>query len=151
DVRAAADGGDDAAAFGVLVAALELAADHTGLAPQLARLQLAVGRQAGQLGAGAGAAGRAVVGLAGAQHEVAAVGLGVVGEQLDVVDQAAVLAADALVFQRLLHGHRVGGEGVQIVAGYAQAVVADQEEPVAAPGDIAGYLAVTRHVDGDRL
>ena len=54
--------------------AFEDAADDALLAPDLARLQFAIGVQAGQLGAGAGAARRAVVGLAGAQHEVLAVG-----------------------------------------------------------------------------
>ena len=52
------------------VACLELAADDAGLAPHLTRLELAIGGQAGNFGAGTGAAGRAVVGFAGAQHVV---------------------------------------------------------------------------------
>ena len=78
--------------------AFEDAADDALLPPDLARAQLAVGGQAGQLGAGAGAARRAVVGLAGAEHEVPAVGAGRGrrAEQLDVVDLAAVRAGDAL-------------------------------------------------------
>ena len=54
--------------------------------------ELAVGAQAGELGAGAGAAGGAVVGLARAEHEVLAVGAGHAGraEELDMVDLAAV-------------------------------------------------------------
>ncbi len=53
--------------------------------------------------------------------------MGVVGEQFDVIDGAAVLAADALVFQRLLDGDGVGGEGVEVVAGDALAVSGDQD------------------------
>ena len=51
--------------------------------------------EAGKLRAGAGSARRPVVGAAGAEHEVAAVGLGRSGgaEELDVVDLCAVLAA----------------------------------------------------------
>ena len=47
--------------------------------------------EAGELGAGAGAAGRAVVGLAGTEDEVAAIGPGDRrrAEQLDVVDLRA--------------------------------------------------------------
>lgn len=40
-----------------LVITAELAADHARLAPDLTRLQFAVGRQTGQFGAGAGPAG----------------------------------------------------------------------------------------------
>src|SRR5690606_28573379 len=75
DAGASAQGRDDLAVLTRFVAGLELAANDTGLAPDLSRRELAVGGQAGQFGAGAGAAGRAVVGLAGAEHEVAAVGL----------------------------------------------------------------------------
>lgn len=53
--------------------------------------------------------------------------MGIVGEQFDVIDGAAVLAADALVFQRLLDGDGVGGEGVEVVAGDALAVSGDQK------------------------
>ncbi|MCY1532882.1 hypothetical protein D9M68_681780 [compost metagenome] len=147
---AAANGGDDALAL-PLEAAFELAADHAGLAPGLAFGQFAVGGEAGQLGAGAGAAGRAVVGLARAEHEVAAVGVRVVGEQLDMVDRPAVFATDVLVFQGLHHCAGIGGEGVEVVAGDALAVVGDEEEPVAAPGDIAGDAAEPGHVQAHVL
>ena len=81
-------------------AGLEAAADHALLHPGRAGREVAVGGQAGQLGAGAGAAGRAVVGLAGAQHEVARVGAGRRREQLDVVDLRAVRPGDALGHER---------------------------------------------------
>src|SRR5690606_35895732 len=51
------------------VAPLEAAADHALLNPRLAWRQLAVRGQAGELGAGARAARRAVVSHAGAEHE----------------------------------------------------------------------------------
>ncbi len=74
---------------------LELAAGDAGLTPDLTGGQLAVGRQASQLGAGAGAAGRTIISLAGAEHEVAAVGVRVLGEQLDMIDLSTILAGDA--------------------------------------------------------
>ena len=65
--------------------------------------QLAVGGQARELRARAGAARRAVVRLAGAEDEVAAVVRGVArrAEQFDVVDLGAVRAGDALLLQGL--------------------------------------------------
>ena len=87
----------------IAIARLEHAADDALLPPHLASAQLAVGGEAGELRARAGAARRAVVGLAGAQHEVAAVGAGRASraEQFDVVDQRAVRAGDALRDQRV--------------------------------------------------
>src|SRR3546814_1747975 len=69
------------------IGAFEFTANDTGLAPDLPRLQFSVSGQARQFSAGAGAAWGAVIGLAGAEHEVAAVGLWVIGEQFDVIDQ----------------------------------------------------------------
>src|SRR5476651_2157986 len=138
DVGAAANGGDDVAVLCVgfpLVAGLEFTADHASLPPDFAGLQFAVSRQARQFGAGAGAARGAVVGLAGAEHEVAAVGVVVVGEQLHMVDHFTVFATDALAFQCLAHRPAVVGEGLQVIGAYRQAMLGDQEEPVAAPGD----------------
>ena len=65
--------------------------------------QDAVGGEARQLGAGAGAAGRAVVGPAGAEHEVLRVGVGAGrgAENLDVIDLAAVRTRDPFAFERL--------------------------------------------------
>ena len=77
--------------------AFKHAADDAFLSPHLAFAQLAVGIQAGQLGAGAGAAWRSVVRLAGAQDEIPAVDSGLLRrtEQLDVVDLLAIRACDA--------------------------------------------------------
>ena len=54
-------------------APFEDAPDHTFLTPDLARSQETFGKQAGQLGAGAGAAGGPVVLLAWAEHEIPAI------------------------------------------------------------------------------
>src|SRR4051794_24512144 len=74
---------------------LEDAADDALLPPDLARGERAVGHQAGDLRAGAGAAGGAVVRLARAEDEVLAVRPRIARRavQLDVVDLAAVVAA----------------------------------------------------------
>src|SRR5262249_15267384 len=88
DVGLAADARDDAAALAGPIARLEDAADDALLFPDLTRRQFAVGGEAGELGAGAGAARRAVVGQAGAEDEVAAVRERRGAEQLDVIDLA---------------------------------------------------------------
>src|SRR5471032_64071 len=80
------------------VAADELAGGDARLYPGLTGGQFSIGGQARQFGAGAGAARRAVVGLARAHDEVAAVGLIVVGKQFDMVDERAVFAMNALGF-----------------------------------------------------
>ena len=72
------------------VARRKRAADDALLHPGLARRELAGRGEARDLGAGAGAAGRAVVGAARTQHEVAAV-RAVHGRrtvELDVIDRA---------------------------------------------------------------
>src|SRR3546814_20780686 len=58
------------------IGAFEFTANDTGLTPDLPRLQFSVSSQARQFGAGAGAAWGAVIRLAGAEHEVAAVEIG---------------------------------------------------------------------------
>lgn len=134
-----------------LVAAMELATGDTGLYPGLALGKLAVGGQAGQLGAGAGAARGAVVGLAGAHHEVAAVGVGVVGKQLDVVDRRAVFAGDALGFEGFEHGPGVLCQRFTVGQLDTLAVFGNEEEPVAAPGDVAAHHAMAGHVHRNLL
>ena len=58
--------------------------------------QVAIGRETGQLGAGAGAAGRTVVGTARAEHIAATVGaVRILGEEFDVINVPALLAGDA--------------------------------------------------------
>ncbi len=78
--------------------------ENAGLAPWLAGREFSVGMKAGQLGAGAGAAGRAVVNLARAEDEVPAVASPRIAgrtEDLDVVDLATVVAGDAVDGKRV--------------------------------------------------
>ncbi|KGC40060.1 hypothetical protein DO73_4432 [Burkholderia pseudomallei] len=149
-MRAAADRRHDAA-FGRRVARREHAADHARLPPRHARRELAVGGEARELRARAGAARRAVVRVARAEHEAAAVVLGIVGEQLDVIDRRAVAARHARALERRAHRRRVRGERRDVLARDALAVIAHEEEPVAAPRDVARHRAVPRHVDDDVL
>ncbi len=67
--------------------------------------QLAIGEEAGELGAGAGAARRAVVSLAGTEDEVAPVVRRVErrSEQLDMIDFFSVISGNSLPDQRLPH------------------------------------------------
>ena len=68
-----------------------------------------------------------------------------------MVDSRAVVAADAVVAQG---AHDGGGDLCQfgdVVGGNAQAVVIDEEEPVAAPGDVAVDAAEAGNVERDLL
>ncbi|CAM2160551.1 hypothetical protein PT2222_80135 [Paraburkholderia tropica] len=149
NARAHVTGREIAAAFVAFVARLEHAADDALLLPHGARRKRRVGGEAGDLRARAGAARRAVVRLAGAQHEVAAVEARRrrIGEQFDMVDQRAALARDAIRFERL--ANRPGHIRERFDVGEVErlAVIGDEEEPVAAPRDIAMDAAEARHVD----
>ena len=68
-----------------------------------------------------------------------------------MVDQGTVCAVYPLRFKGLEHGPGVLGEGFDIVQLQRLAVVADQEEPVAAPGNIALHAAMPGYVNGDLL
>ncbi len=102
DERSPADAGRDAPGPARPIARLEAAADDALLNPALARRKLSVRGEAGELRAGSGAARRAIVGAAGAKHEIAAVG--VAGERraedFDMVDFLAVRPSDALRMKR---------------------------------------------------
>ncbi|MCY1442721.1 hypothetical protein D9M71_591020 [compost metagenome] len=63
-----------------------------------------------------------------------------------MVDGRAVFAGDALGFEGLEHGPGVVGERLTVVQFDALAVFGDQEEPVAAPGDVAVHHAMAGHV-----
>ena len=140
----AADRGDDACG-GALVAGGKLAADDAGLAPDRSRLQFAILRQAGQLALVPVPHGERS-GLSRTEYEAAAVGGIVIGEQLDMIDNAAVVAADPRGFQPLAHRPGVVGELWDVLRGNGERVIVDQEKPVAAPGNIAddGASAVSR-------
>ncbi len=95
DVGATGDTGDQGLVMET-VSALEDAAEDAALAPGSAGGELTVGVEAGKFGAGAGAARRAVVGFAGAEDEIGAVGAAVFDgrEQLDVVDFRTIRAGN---------------------------------------------------------
>ena len=96
-----------------LEAADEHAAGDALLPPDLARAQLPVGVEAGELRARAGAAGRAIVGIARAEHEASAVrdsrrrG----PEQLDVIHLRARGPSHPGGDERPANGRGVVGEG----------------------------------------
>src|SRR5258706_9518016 len=108
DVRRSANERMDAA-VAHLHGSMEDATQDSLLAPFPVLRKLAVGVQAGQLGAGARPARRPVVGIAGAQHEVARIGMsGIRGtEELDVIDLRAAFTRDGLTRERLANP---GGE-----------------------------------------
>ncbi len=110
--------------------------------------KLAVGGQAGELGAGAGAAGGAVVGLAGAKHEVLAVAHPAPSggpNELDVVDLApsAPVIPCAVKAWRIRQVTSVSRSTLASAQGLA--VILHQEEPVPAPGDVAHVGLESRH------
>src|SRR5262249_23610372 len=126
--------------------AVEDAADDALLAPGFARLELPVGHQAGELGAGPGAAGGAVVGLAGAEDEVPALRVRPRrrADQLDVVNLLSASPCDRLRAQREADLPGEPGEAFYVGERELLAMVLREEEPVAAPGDVPGHLPVTR-------
>src|SRR5262245_8679262 len=145
DVRAARDARRNLAGGTVepIVRGLEAAADDAFLHPRLARRELAVGREAGELRARAGAAGRAVVGLSRAKDEVARARRRRGGpEQLDVIDVGKPLRVG-----RLADAPARVGEALDIGQLERLAVVLGEKEPVAAPRDVPGNAAQTGHLD----
>src|SRR5438045_3553197 len=143
DVRRAGDGRDDLVAL-LPVFAAENAADDALLHPLVAGRQLAVGREARELGAGARAAGRPVVGLAGTEDEVPAVHAGFLAgpEELDVVNVGETGIRDGLPDARAVVGElRDVGELERLV------VMLDQAEPVAAPGEVDVHVADAGQVE----
>src|ERR1019366_8836522 len=132
-------------------AAVEGGAGDAFLAPDLAGFQLAIGVEAGQFRAGAGAARRAVVGFTGAEDEVLAVGAfhGGVAKEFDVIDHAAIVAGDAVGLEALADAPRKIGEFIDAFECDLLSVAAAQEEPVAGPGDVSVDPADARRLHRD--
>ncbi len=63
-----------------------------------------------------------------------------------MVYRSAVFTVNARLFQRLPHRPGERGQRLQILFIDGQRRLADQEEPVAAPGDVTGHRPVTRHL-----
>src|SRR5688500_8403486 len=141
-VGSSPDGGNDLArrAIKPSVRRAEGAADDAFLHPGCALGKLAVRGEAGELGAGAGAARRAVVGLAGTQDEAARARAGCLRrpEELHMVDIRMPLRV-----QRLADAPGAIGQSLD-----ASEILLYEKKPVAAPGDIAFHnLAVDINVD----
>ena len=130
------DGWDDLAVLN-LNAAFKNAAHHAFLLPDLALGQFAIRVQAGQLGAGAGAARRTVVGLAGAEHKTAAVSFRAGAEQFHMVDLLTTRTGDTPGGQLRARAPGKIGQDIQIFERDIQPVVMHQEKPIPAPGHIA--------------
>src|SRR3954453_15646983 len=98
DVGRAPDPGIDPS-FADLDRAFKQASHDALLPPGFPFAELALGDQAGELGARAGPARRTIVCLPGAEDEAPAVGRRVHGwaEQFDMVDLATVVAREALI------------------------------------------------------
>ena len=112
-------------------------------------LEFTVGDEAGDFGARAGAAGGAVVCAAGTEDEVAGVGDGGGAEQFDVVDRLVMGASDVGAFEGATDTPSEIGQSGDIGKFELLAVIFGEEEPVAAPGDVAGDGAVAFDVDFD--
>src|SRR5207237_1576613 len=93
---------------GSRVTSREDAADHAFLAPRNTRRKLAVGGKTSELGAGAGAAWRAIVRAAGAEYEVARIvaRIGRRPNELDMIDLGARNTGHALATQGIPHARR---------------------------------------------
>jgi len=128
-------------------------ADDALLAPGRARRQLAVGGEAGELRAGAGAAGRAVVRAAGAEDEVASVvggiGGGPISSTWSISAPSRPVTPWAASASRTRLATAVSSPTLASVEG--EAVVVAKKEPVAAQADVAVHRPVPRHVDRDAL
>src|SRR6185295_13493381 len=131
--------------------AFKHAAHNAFLFPHLAFEQLAVGIQAGQLGAGSGAAWRSVISLAWAQDEIPAVDSGVLRgtEKFDVVYLFPVRACDPLSAQRLADCPGKVRQRLDVVERKFVALGLGQKEPVSAPGHVAAYRSKAGDIDCD--
>src|SRR4051812_22206226 len=124
--------------------ALKDAAHDALLAPNLAGLELLVCIEAGELRAGAGPAGRAIVSLAGAQHEVSRVASRCCcrAEEFHMIN-----FREALLVDRLPQLPAIVGKSVHVPKLQCQSVILHKEKPITSPGNIAGDLANGWHID----
>src|SRR5262249_56125167 len=127
---------------------LEHAPEDALLPPDVAFPELPVRDQAGEFGTGSGATGRAVVRLAGAQDEVAAAIRRDArpSAHLDLVDLRPARPGDAAPRQLLPDAPRVVGQMFHVSQVQLLPVVADQEKPVPAPGDVAANAPDARNI-----
>ena len=122
-------------------------ADEAFLHPRRVLGQLAVRRQTGQLGAGAGAARGTVVSLARAEHEIAGVAPhGWRADQFYVVHLRETLRIDGLADAPGIISQPFDVGRRQILA-----MIFHQKKPIAAPGNFAGDPADAGHLDTTRF
>src|SRR5262249_10353313 len=129
--------------------AFEDAADDALLPPDLAFAELAVGDEAGELGAGPGAARGTVVRLSRTEDKVPPVGVRRArrAAQFDMVDLGAVGAGNVGSRQGITHGPGDVGKPFHVIEQEALTVIFHQIEPVAAPGNVPLDLAKFGHID----
>jgi len=125
--------------------AFEQTANEAFLPPDLLLCQFSVFEQARHLRAGTCPARRPVVRFSRAEHEVAAVGVRASrwAEQLDMVDFLSIASGDALTYQRISNAPGVVGEPFGIREIELLGMIANEKEPVAAPGNVTCYRADT--------
>src|SRR5205807_3239754 len=130
-------------------AAFENASDDAFLLPSLPFANFAIGIKAGQLRAGSSPAGRAIVGLARAKHEILAVDARHLRwtKQFDVINFFAIGSGYALIAKRLADRPGKVRELVDISQDQFHRVLAYQEEPVPSPCDVSTHLAVSRDLN----
>jgi hypothetical protein len=120
------------------------------LPPGRAGRELAFVVEAGHLGAGSGAAGRAIEGGAGAEDKVARRIFRIVGrgEELDVVDEGTFGAGNSLLLQGSVRiAVAVAISSVRL-ARSARRGIGDEEKPVSTPRNISGKTSVTWNIHG---
>lgn len=149
-MRRSTNDGDDPVAIDVYMPFKD-AADNAFLSPDLALAELAVLEKARKLCTRARAARAPVVFESRAEHKVSAVCIQRRREKLDVVYHGAVFAGHIVGAESCPNIDRIFGELFEISEVDRQPVVADEKEPIAAPGDIAYDAAAAGHVDLDRL
>ena len=123
------------------------AAHNAFLFPDLPLTKLPVRIQTSQLGAGAGAARRAIVGVARAEHKILAVYPRFVrrGKEFDVINFLAIVARDSSVAKSLADGPGDVRQLVNLTQFQFHLVILYQEEPVSSPGHITSHLAMAGH------
>src|SRR5579863_637170 len=119
------------------------------LTPAFARIQEAVGRETGDLGAGPRAARRTVVRAAGAEHKIPALVAGVARrpEELDMIDLGAVCAGDIILTKGDSNSQCDIAEAIGMGEIEGLPIIANQEKPIATPCNVAGHSADSVHVN----
>ena len=132
-------------------AAFEDATDNTFLFPDLAFVEFPVGIKTGKLGAGAGAAGRAVIGFTGTEYKILAVDRRRIGwpKQFNVIDLLLAGASNSAPVERLANCPGEVRQLLNIFERQFKTVLADKEKPVSSPGNVAAYSTITRNIHFD--